>query len=439
LIKVNELLSGIWRLPEVRRRGLFTLLMLALYRLGAHIPLPGVPRAALAHGVLQTSSNPVAGLIGVFTGGALNNLSVFALGIMPYITASIVLQLLTVAAPRLYELSREGERGQQKVNQYARSLTLVLALIQAVSVVLLFRSGALGASLSEMSPLDEFLNAVTMTAGAMLIMWLGELITRYGIGNGPSLLIFCAIISRAPQGIQSLHENLGPLGLAALSLAALGVVVGIIFVNEARRKIPISYARHRAGSRTARTGSTYLPIKLNMAGVIPIIFASSLLVFPATVLRLIAGDTGELAKVSYFFRPEGVPYLAIYALLVFAFTYFYTAVQFDPGEHAADLARSGGYVPGVRPGRPTTLYLNRIVVRITLVGALFLAAIALLPYLAADVLHVQLFIGGTSLLIVVGVALDAVRQAEGQLAVRHYEGFLSKNRPAAARQEQASG
>ncbi|MFL6008515.1 MAG: preprotein translocase subunit SecY [Rubrobacteraceae bacterium] len=422
-------LANAWKVPELRTRLMFTAALIALYRLGAFVPLPGISREAIASGI-QTGQNAITGLFGVFTGGAFNNLSVFSLGIMPYITAAIVMQLMTVAIPRLQELAKEGEQGQQKITQYTRYFTLALALLQSIAMVLFFRSAQGGNVLAGGTPIDFFLVVVTLTTGVMLTMWLGELISQRGLGNGISLIITVSILSQAPNAIRTLLEDGSVLNMVILGLLAVLVVAAIVFVNEGQRRVPITYAKQQVGRRMSRGGTTYLPLKVNMAGVIPIIFASSLLIFPVVLGQLFAGGDPDsiLGRLAAFFAPGNAPYLILYALLIVMFTYFYTAVQFNPIEHADNLKKTGGYVPGIRPGQPTAVYLNNVLTRITLFGAVFLAVVAVFPYLITGVLNLpqSIFLGGTSMLIVVGVSLDTVRQLESQLMMRNYEGFLRK-------------
>jgi preprotein translocase subunit SecY len=422
-------LANAWKVPELRQRLLFTAALLAAYRLGAFVPLPGLSREAIATGI-DTSQNAITGLFGVFTGGAFNNLAVFSLGIMPYITAAIVMQLMTVAIPRLQELAREGEQGQQKITQYTRYFTLALALIQSIAMVLFFRSAQGGSVLADGSPIDIFLVIVTLTTGVMLTMWLGELISQHGLGNGISLIITASILSQAPNAIRTLLEDGSVLNIVILGLLAVLIVAAIVFVNEGQRRVPITYAKQQVGRRMSRGGTTYLPLKVNMAGVIPIIFASSLLIFPVVLGQMFAGGDQDsiLGRIAAYFSPGNAPYLILYAVLIVMFTYFYTAVQFNPIEHADNLKKTGGYVPGIRPGQPTAVYLNNVLTRITLFGAVFLAAVAVLPYLITGVMSLpqSIFLGGTSMLIVVGVSLDTVRQLESQLMMRNYEGFLKK-------------
>jgi preprotein translocase subunit SecY len=421
-------LANAWKIPELRQKLAFTAIIIALYRLGAYVPLPGVNRGALAQS--SGGQNTITGLFSAFTGGAFNNLSVFALGIMPYIVSAIVMQLMTVAIPRLQELSREGETGQQKINQYTRYATLALGFVQSIALLIYVRaSGQFAGALSGATPLDLVLIVVTLTTGVMVVMWMGELISQHGLGNGISLIITAAIISQAPGAIQTLLQDSGPLTIVAIGLIALVIITAIVFVNEGQRRIPITYAKRQVGRRMSQGGSTYLPLKVNMAGVIPVIFASSLLLFPVLLGQFAAGSPDSiLGRVSQFFAPGQAPYLILFAMLIIMFTYFYTAVQFNPVEHADNLKKSGGYVPGIRPGEPTAHYLNNVLTRITLFGALFLAAVAVVPYLITGALGVQIFLGGVSMLIVVGVSLDFLRQLESQLMMRNYEGFLKRTR-----------
>src|SRR5215203_5725976 len=362
-------LANAWKVPELRQRLMFTAGLIAAYRLGAFVPLPGISREAIATGI-QTGQNAITGLFGVFTGGAFNNLSVFSLGIMPYITAAIVMQLMTVAIPRLQELAKEGE---QEITQYTRYFTLALALLQSIAMILFFRSAQGGSVLAEGSPIDIFLVIVTLTTGVMLTMWLGELISQHGLGNGISLIITVSILSQAPNAIRTLLEDGNVLNIVILGLLAVLIVAAIVFVNEGQRRVPITYAKQQVGRRMSRGGTTYLPLKVNMAGVIPIIFASSLLIFPVVLGQLFAGGDQDsiLGRLAAFFAPGNAPYLILYALMIVMFTYFYTAVQFNPIEHADNLKKSGGYVPGIRPGQPTAVYLNNVLTRITRFGAVF--------------------------------------------------------------------
>jgi len=423
-------LANAWKVPELRQRLLFTAMILALYRLGAFIPLPGIDPTVLGANA-PGANNAVTGLFTAFTGGAFSNYAIFSLGIMPYITAAIVMQLMTVAIPRLQELSKEGEAGQQKITQYTRYFTLALALIQSTAMVFYFRAPVGGSALAGASILQIVVVIFTLTTGVMLTMWMGELISQRGLGNGISLIITASILSQAPFAIRSLIENGSILVMVVLALLAVGIIAAIVFVNEGQRRIPITYAKRQVGRRMSQGGTTYLPLKVNMAGVIPIIFASSLLIFPVILGQFAGGDPNSImARIAAFFNPGEPPYLVLYALLILMFTYFYTAVQFNPIEHADNLKKSGGYVPGIRPGQPTAVYLNNVLTRITLFGAIFLAAVAVVPYMITGVMNLpqSIYLGGTSMLIVVGVSLDTVRQLESQLMMRNYEGFLRKQR-----------
>jgi preprotein translocase subunit SecY len=366
----------------------------------------------------------------LFSGGALANLSLFALGIMPYITASIILQLMTVAVPALEQLQKEGEAGYKKITQYTRYLTIGLAALQASGYVFLFHNGsALGASdlLPDLTVGRFLLIVATLTAGTALLMWMGELITQRGIGNGMSLLIFASIMTSASTAVNA-WLNGGTLERLSLPIITLGILVSVVFVNEGQRRIPIQYAKRMVGRRMTSGGSTYMPLRVNMAGVIPVIFAVAVLFFPPTVGQLF--PSGAAHSFARFMAPGGWPATIFEFVLVIAFTFFYTAVTFNPVDQADNLKKNGGFIPGVRPGRPTANYLDRVLTRLTFPGALFLGVIAILPnVLIREGGFSQATargLGGTSILIVVGVALDIMRQMESQLTMRHYEGFLTK-------------
>jgi preprotein translocase subunit SecY len=412
-------LANAWRVPELRKRVLFTALILAVYRLGSWIPAPGVDSSAIDDFFHGQGGN-VLGLLNLFSGGALSQFSLFALGIMPYVTASIILQLMTVVIPRLGELQREGEAGYAKITQYTRYLTAILAAAQATGYAFLFRSqGALHAGSGQM-----VLIIVSLTAGTVLLMWLGELITKRGIGNGISILIFASILTSLPLGL-SAWWNGGPMERIFFPLIAIGIVASVVFVQEGQRRIPIQYARRMVGRRMTTGGATYLPLRILMAGVIPVIFAAALLAFPATIAQYFP-STQQF--INDHFQPGNLTYLLTEAALIILFTYFYTAVQFNPVEQADNLRKYGGYIPGIRPGPPTAQYLDRVLTRLTLPGSLFLALVAVAPsifikYGGFSQANARA-LGGTSVLIAVGVALDTMRQMESQMMMRNYEGFL---------------
>jgi preprotein translocase subunit SecY len=411
-------LANAWRVPELRRRLLFTAAVLAVYRLGSWMPAPGVDSKQISDFV--NGGGGVLSLLSLFSGGSLARFSIFALGIMPYVTASIILQLLTVVIPTLEQLQKEGESGYAKINQYTRYLTVVLAAAQAIGYAYLFhKQGALSGN-----PGRLVLIIVTLTAGTTLLMWLGELITKRGIGNGISLLIFASILTSAPAGI-SAWVNGSPTEKLFFPIVALGVVVAVVFVQEGQRRIPIQYAKRMMGRRQTSGGSTYMPLRVNMAGVIPVIFAAALLALPQTIGSF-APNTQTF--INQHFSQYSWTYLAVEALLIVVFTYFYTAVQFNPVDQADNLRKYGGYIPGIRPGPPTAQYLDRVLTRLTLPGAFFLATVAVLPSVFIKYFGfsqaTSRALGGTSVLIVVGVALDTMRQMESQMMMRSYEGFL---------------
>jgi preprotein translocase subunit SecY len=414
-------LTNAWRVPELRARVLFTAFILAVYRLGSWIPSPGVDSDQIStYFGRGGGGGTILGLLSLFSGGALSRFSVFALGIMPYITASIILQLLTVVIPRLEQLQKEGESGYARINQYTRYLTVSLSLAQAAGYTYLFkRQGVLEATTSRV-----ILIVLTLTAGATLLMWFGEQITKRGVGNGISLLIFASILTALPTGIQA-WWNGGPVEKIMFPLIAIGVIVAVVFVQEGQRRIPIQYAKRMVGRRMTAGGSTYMPLRVNMAGVIPVIFAAAIMAFPPTIGTFIP-QTQEF--VNSYFTPNNLPYLLFQGVLIVIFTYFYTAVQFNPVDQADNLRKHGGYIPGIRPGPPTAQYLDRVLTRLTLPGALYLAVVATLPSLfivyGGFSQATAGALGGTSVLIAVGVALDTMRQMESQMMMRSYEGFL---------------
>ena len=412
-------LTNAWRVPELRRRVLFTALILAFYRLGSWIPAPGVDPQKVQD-YLDQQSGTILSLLNIFSGGALSQFALFALGIMPYVTASIIMQLLTVVIPRLEQLQKEGEAGYAKINQYTRYSTVVLAALQALGYAYLFnRQGAL-----PLNPGRIVLIVVSLAAGTTLLMWMGELITKRGIGNGISLLIFASILAQLPGGIRAWYNG-GPTERLLFPIIALAIIVAVVFVQEGQRKIPIQYAKRVVGRRMTSGGSTYMPLRVNMAGVIPIIFAAAIMAFPPTVAQFFPATQ---TFVNDHFLPSDPLYILLQAFMIVIFTYFYTAVQFNPVDQADNLRKHGGYIPGIRPGPPTAQYLDRVLTRLTLPGALWLALVATLPTIAIRYggfsQATSAALGGTSILIVVGVALDTMRQMESQMMMRHYEGFL---------------
>jgi preprotein translocase subunit SecY len=414
-------LTNAWRVPELRRRVIFTAVILGLYRLGSWIPAPGIDSDSI-----QTFFNTggrgqgVFGLLNTFSGSALSRFSIFALGIMPYVTASIILQLLTVVIPTLEQLQKEGEAGMAKINQYTRYLTVFLAAAQSLGYAFLFKKeGVLQANSGRL-----VLIVLTLTAGTTLLMWMGELITKRGIGNGISLLIFASILSTIPAGITA-WINGGATEKLFLPVIALGVIVAVVFIQEGQRRIPIQYAKRMVGRKMTAGGSTYMPLRVNMAGVIPIIFAAAVMAFPPTIASFFPATQ---SFINNHFQYGSIQYLSIEAFLIVIFTYFYTAVQFNPVDQADNLRKYGGYIPGIRPGPPTAQYLDRVLSRLTLPGSIYLALVAVLPGIFIYYFHfsnaTSRALGGTSVIIVVGVALDTMRQMESQMMMRSYEGFL---------------
>ncbi len=419
---------GAFRVGEIRTKILFTAGILLLYRLGTYIPAPGINSSALKAISSQVGGNSIFGLLNLFSGGSLGRLAIFALGIMPYITASIILQILQVAVPSLEKLSKEGEVGQQRITQYTRYLTVALAFAQAIGEVFLFRSfqSSAGVTLiSNFTVAKVFLIVISLTAGTMLLMWMGELITQKGIGNGISLLIFASIVSRIPGGLNSWWTSNDQTFKVIMPFIVVGVVAAIVFVQEGQRRIPVQYAKRVIGRRMTQGGQTYLPLRVNMAGVIPVIFAASVMAIPPTLGQLIGKNRNDFwTHMANFLGPGGWQYVAGESVLILLFTYFYTAVTFNPVDQADNLRKAGGFIPGVRPGRPTAEFLDRILARLTFPGAIFLAAVAALPTILISQTGAGFNFGGTSILIVIGVALDTMKQLEAQLMMRNYEGFL---------------
>jgi preprotein translocase subunit SecY len=425
---VISTILGAFRVGEIRNKVLFTAGILALYRLGAFIPAPGINASAVNQIQKNFGGSSILGFLNLFSGGGLGRIAIFALGIMPYITASIILQLLQVVVPSLEKLSKEGEVGQARITQYTRYLTVGLAFAQSIGYVFLFRSFETQANVSVISNFNlakVLLIVISLTAGTVLLMWMGELITQRGIGNGISLLIFASIVARIPHGLQAWWTNPDQVFRVIMPFIAIGVVAAIVFVQEGQRRIPVQYAKRVIGRRMTQGSQTYLPLRVNMAGVIPVIFAASMMAIPPTLGQLLGRNrTNFWTDVQTFFSPQGWHYVLGESLLIILFTYFYTAVTFNPVDQAENLRKYGGFIPGVRPGRPTAEFLDRILARLTFPGALFLAAIAALPTVLINQTSANFFFGGTSILIVIGVALDTMKQLEAQLMMRNYEGFL---------------
>ncbi len=423
--------QNIFKIPELKKRIFFTLGLLVVYRIGVHVPTPGIDAVALAS-FFAKAKGTLLGLFDMFSGGALERLSVFALGIMPYISASIILQLLTVTVPHLERLAKEGEQGRKKITQYTRYGTVLLSIIQGFGIsVGLENMAAPGGAPVVIHPGWEFrlMTVVTLTAGTAFIMWLGEQITERGIGNGISLIIFSGIVTDLPNAIGKTYQLLttGEIGVF-LVIVLLGFMVAfvgfIIFVEQGQRKIPIQYAKRVVGRRMYGGQSTHLPLKINTSGVIPPIFASSIIMFPATLASFI--NVPWMKNIAGAMVPGNAFYELLYVAFIFFFCYFYTAVTFNPADVAENLKKQGGFIPGIRPGKRTADYIDKVLVRITLGGALYISAVCVLPSILISKFNVPFYFGGTALLIVVGVAIDTIAQIESHMLTRHYEGFLKK-------------
>ncbi|MCP4690879.1 MAG: preprotein translocase subunit SecY [Desulfobacterales bacterium] len=417
--------SNIFKIPELKKRILFTLALLIVYRIGVHVPVPGIDAAALAD-IFARAKGTILGIFNMFSGGALERLSVFALGIMPYISSSIILQLLTVVVPHLERLKKEGEAGRKKITQYTRYGTVVLSVIQGFGIAV-----GLEHMQTVINPGWSFrlMTVITLTAGTAFIMWLGEQITERGIGNGISLIIFAGIVARMPQAIGNTFRMLstGEMGLflvVILVILMIGVVSFIIFVEQGQRRIPVQYAKRVVGRRMYGGQSTHLPLKINTSGVIPPIFASSILVFPATISGFIAVEW--VRDIVQGLTPGNLVYELLFVGMIFFFCYFYTAVTFNPVDVADNMKKQGGYIPGIRPGKRTADYIDKVLTRITLGGAIYVSSVCVLPSILTTKFNVPFYFGGTALLIVVGVAIDTVSQMESHMLSRHYEGFLKK-------------
>jgi len=439
--------TNLFKIPDLKRKILFTFLILAVYRLGAFIPTPGVNGAALAQffdRLAQTQGATLFGIMNMFTGGALTRLTIFALGIMPYISASIILQLLTAVIPALERLSKEGEMGYKKINQYTRYGTVALSLIQGFFIALWIEKGAIFQQFG-LQIVDQpgwsfrLMTMLTLTGGTVFIMWLGEQIQERGIGNGISLIITAGIISRIPAAIDQIIKlkpfnpevgQLSPFKLFFMIAMLFAVVAAVVLITQGQRKIPVQYAKRIVGRKIYGGQTTYIPLRVNQAGVIPIIFAQSIILFPATIAGFFPG--GKFQAFAALFSRENFIYNTIYALLIIFFSYFYTAIIFNPLSIANNMKKYGGFIPGIRPGSATSDFLDFTMTRITLAGSVFLAIIAILPAIVNNYLKIPYliasFFGGTGLLIIVGVLLDTTRQIESHLLTRHYEGFMKKGK-----------
>lgn len=435
-----QTLRNAWKIPDLRHRILFTLMMLVVFRFGAHIPVPYLSAEAMQQ--FLGSGTDLFSLFDVFTGGAFSNATVMAMGVSPYINASIIIQLLTVAIPSLERLAKEGLEGRKKLNKITRYLGIALAFVQGAGLYVTLYN--MGSAITNPSVLTFFVIVLTFTAGTAFIIWLGERITEKGLGNGVSLIIFAGIVSRIPTAAYSLYSMKlgsgitvgGLVFVAAVVVVAVAAITFVVFFSDAERRIPVQYAKRVVGRKMYGGQSTNIPIKVAMGGVMPIIFASSIMAFPATIVRLLTGGNMPTSGVGYYilgclsagYASEwwtSVVYAVLYALLILFFTYFYSSIQFNPIELANNMKKSGGYIPGIRPGKPTSDYIAKISSRLNLVGAFFLAIIAILPVIIGAVFKINaLQIGGTSLLIMEGVALETVRQIESQMTMRHYKGFL---------------
>jgi len=426
--------QNITKIPELKKRILFTLFMLAVYRIGCHIPTPGIDGAALS-AFFSDKQGSLFGLFDMFSGGALSNMSVMALGIMPYISSSIILQLLTVVIPHLEKLKKEGEQGRKKITQYTRYGTVILSVVQGfgIAVGLENMSSPGGAMIVPVGGWGfRLLTVITLTAGTAFLMWLGEQVTERGIGNGISLIIFAGIVARLPLAVGNTFRLMGTGEVTpffmVLIVALMVVVVGVIvFVERGQRRIPVKYAKRVVGRRMYGGQDTHLPLKVNTAGVIPPIFASSIIMFPATIANFLpVKEIPSLQFIVNALNPGHIIYNLIYVMFIFFFCYFYTAVQFNPVDVADNMKRYGGFIPGIRPGKNTAEYIDRVLTRLTLSGAIYVSAVCVLPQIMIYQLNVPFYFGGTALLIVVGVAMDTTNQIESHMLTRHYEGFMKK-------------
>lgn len=421
-----ETIKNAWKIEDLRKKIIFTLIMLLVYRVGSFVPVPGID-VSLFSSVIEQGG--LLGFFNIISGGAFANFTIFAMSITPYINSSIIMQLLTVAIPKLERLSKEGEEGRKKIAQYTRYFTIILAFLQAFGITygLARTSGAL----LQNNFWSYLVISLTLTAGTAFLMWMGEQITEKGIGNGISLIIFTSIISRAPIAVIQLFRmafqtnEISPLLLPVILVFMIALIAGVIFIDLGQRRIPVQYSKRVVGRKMYGGQSTHIPMKVNSSGVLPIIFAVSILAVPQTIAQFMAQDSGFVLWVTKWFSQDSALYAVLYALMIIFFTYFYTQITFNPVEISNNLKQYGGFVQGIRPGRPTSDYLMKISNRLTLVGAVFLAIVAILPIVVAAITGVGMSFGGTAVLIVVGVALETSKQLESQMLMRHYKGFLS--------------
>jgi len=426
-----EGLGGVSKIPELQRRILFTVLLLAVYRIGVYIPTPGIDNVALM-AYFEHARGSLFGMMDMFAGGAFSNFSIFALGIMPYISSSIIIQLLTVAVPHLERLSKEGESGRRKITQYTRYGTIGLSIIQGFGIAfgLQQMAGPSGAPIVlQPGPAFMFMTVITLTSGTAFLMWLGETITEKGIGNGISLIIFAGIVCRMPAAIGNTYQlisadELGVLSILLLSVMMVLVIAAIVYVEAAQRRIPVQYAKRIVGRKMYGGQTTHLPLKINSAGVIPPIFASSVIMFPATIANF--AQEGWMKQIAGYLIPGKLGYEVLYVALIFFFCFFYTAVTIKPDDMADNMKKFGGFVPGIRPGKKTAEYIEEILERLTFSGAIYVSIICVLPSILIGQFNIPFYFGGTALLIVVGVALDTASQIESHLLTRQYEGFMKK-------------
>ncbi len=418
-----QTLRNAWKIPDLRKRMLYTLVMIVIFRLGTFIPVPGL-NASVLQSLVESSDNNLFGLLDSFSGGSFSNATIFAMSITPYINSSIILQLLTVAIPSLERLAKEGEEGRKVIAKWTRYITIILAFIQATGLYFGLKS-----AVEHPGVLSYITIVATFTAGTAFLMWLGEQITDKGVGNGISMIIFAGIVSRVPSMVYGIYQNylndaINIWGVVAIAVFAIAMIAFVVFINDAERRIPVQYAKRMVGRKMYGGQNTHIPIKVALAGVIPIIFAMSIMAFPSTIMSFTGTPTSGFWGTFWRQVSSGWVYIIIYFLLIIFFTYFYTAIQFNPIEIANNMKKNGGSVPGIRSGKPTSDYITRILTRVTLAGALFLALVAVIPMILGQVIGFSISIGGTSLLIMVGVALETVKQIESQMLMRHYKGFL---------------